>query len=84
MGVLLISVGKISMDGIDIYDNLDGWHKPDDRLWEVLEEAQIADLVHSLPGGLDTEIGDRVVRISGGQRQRVWRTLTDTKERAPC
>ena len=43
----------------------------DDRVWESLEEAQLADFVRSLPGKLDTEIGERGVRLSGGQRQRV-------------
>ena len=41
------------------------------RLWEVMEEAQLADFVRSLPMGLDTRIGDRGVRLSGGQRQRI-------------
>lgn len=43
----------------------------DKRIWEVLEEAQLADFVRELPEGLDTTIGDRGVRISGGQRQRL-------------
>ena len=43
----------------------------DDRLWEALEEAQLADFVRSLPEGLNTKIGDRGVRLSGGQRQRI-------------
>ena len=41
------------------------------RIWEALEEAQLADFVRSLPEGLDTSIGDRGVRLSGGQRQRI-------------
>jgi len=43
----------------------------EDRIWKVLEEAQMADFIRSLPDGLDTMIGDRGVRISGGQRQRI-------------
>lgn len=43
----------------------------DDRIWEVLEEAQLRSFVEELPEGLDTTIGDRGVRISGGQRQRL-------------
>ncbi len=43
----------------------------DERIWEVLHEAQIDEFVRSLPEGLDASIGDRGVRISGGQRQRL-------------
>ena len=43
----------------------------DQRIWEVLEEAQLKEFVEELPEGLDTTIGDRGVRISGGQRQRL-------------
>jgi ABC-type multidrug transport system fused ATPase/permease subunit len=43
----------------------------DNRIWEVMKEAQLADFVKSLPEGLDTRIGDRGVRLSGGQRQRI-------------
>lgn len=43
----------------------------EERVWEALEEAALADFVRTLPEGLDTRLGDRGVRLSGGQRQRV-------------
>lgn len=43
----------------------------DDAVWNALKEAQLYDFVKALPDGLDTEIGERGVRISGGQRQRL-------------
>ncbi len=42
-----------------------------DLVWSALEAAQIADLVRSLPDGLDTVVGDRGYRLSGGERQRL-------------
>lgn len=43
----------------------------EERIWEVLGQAQMEEYVRNLPEGLDTVIGDRGVRISGGQRQRI-------------
>ncbi|WP_246108322.1 ABC transporter ATP-binding protein [Saccharothrix saharensis] len=43
----------------------------DDELWEVLGRARLADLVASLPDGLDTVVGERGYRLSGGERQRL-------------
>ncbi len=43
----------------------------EERLWEVLKEAQLDEFVRSLPEGLDTGIGERGIRMSGGQRQRI-------------
>lgn len=43
----------------------------DEQLWGALREAQIYDLVRSLPDGLDTLVGDRGYRLSGGEKQRV-------------
>lgn len=43
----------------------------EERIWEVLKEAQMEEYVRSLPEGLDTVIGDRGIRLSGGQRQRI-------------
>ncbi|MFE9749606.1 ABC transporter ATP-binding protein [Saccharothrix saharensis] len=43
----------------------------DEELWEVLGRARLADLVASLPDGLDTVVGERGYRLSGGERQRL-------------
>ena len=43
----------------------------EERIWEVLREAQLDEFVRSLPEGLDTGIGERGIRLSGGQRQRI-------------
>ncbi len=41
------------------------------RLNEALRQARLGELVHQLPQGVDTLLGERGVRLSGGQRQRV-------------
>lgn len=43
----------------------------DDKVWRVLEQAQLKEFVESLPKGLDTYVGEQGVRFSGGQRQRM-------------
>ncbi|WP_051836602.1 ABC transporter ATP-binding protein [Streptomyces sp. NRRL WC-3742] len=43
----------------------------DDRLREVLDLVNLTEKVHRLPAGLDTEVGERGLRLSSGERQRV-------------
>ena len=43
----------------------------EDELVEALRGAQILDMVHTLPDGLDTVVGDRGYRLSGGEKQRL-------------
>ena len=43
----------------------------DNRVWEVLEEAQMKEFVAQMPDQIHTAIGERGVRLSGGQRQRL-------------
>jgi ABC-type multidrug transport system fused ATPase/permease subunit len=40
-------------------------------IWNALERARLADLVASLPDGLETIVGERGYRLSGGERQRL-------------
>jgi ATP-binding cassette, subfamily B, bacterial PglK len=47
-------------------------HEIDDRaLTTAVDLAQLRSFVDKLPDGLDSEVGERGVRISGGQRQRI-------------
>ncbi|CAL9392091.1 putative ABC transporter ATP-binding protein [Actinosynnema sp. ALI-1.44] len=43
----------------------------EEEVWDVLRRARLADLVESLPDGLDTVVGERGYRLSGGERQRL-------------
>lgn len=43
----------------------------EERVWEALEQAQLAEFVRELPEGLNTIVGERGVKFSGGQRQRI-------------
>jgi ATP-binding cassette subfamily B protein len=41
------------------------------EIWNACESAQIAEMIRSLPEGLDTVVGDRGHRLSGGEKQRL-------------
>ncbi|MEU4691339.1 ABC transporter ATP-binding protein [Actinoplanes sp. NPDC023714] len=43
----------------------------EEQMWAALEGAQVADLVRTLPDGLDTVVGERGYRFSGGEKQRL-------------
>ncbi|WP_328681489.1 ABC transporter ATP-binding protein/permease [Streptomyces sp. NBC_00322] len=43
----------------------------EDDIWDALRRSRLADLVASLPDGLDTVVGERGYRLSGGERQRL-------------
>lgn len=43
----------------------------ENRVWEVLEKAQLREYVAGLKYGLETVIGERGVKMSGGQCQRI-------------
>jgi ATP-binding cassette subfamily B protein len=71
------TVGYVTQDAHMFHDTIRNnlrYARPevtDERLWQVLDAAQIADLVRSLPDGLDTVVGERGYRLSGGERQRL-------------
>ena len=43
----------------------------DDRIAQVIKEAQLTEFVNTLEDGVNSVIGESGVRISGGQRQRI-------------
>lgn len=43
----------------------------DEQIRSALRDAQILDLVESLPDNLDTLVGERGYRFSGGEKQRI-------------
>ncbi|MDA9361350.1 ABC transporter ATP-binding protein/permease [Flavobacteriaceae bacterium] len=42
-----------------------------EQINKVLKQAQLTDLIESLPEGYNTKVGERGVQLSGGQRQRI-------------
>lgn len=43
----------------------------DERVWEALKRAHLAEFLSAGREGLDTHVGERGIRLSGGQRQRL-------------
>lgn len=43
----------------------------EEEVWDALTRARLAELIRSLPDGLDTVVGERGYRLSGGERQRL-------------
>lgn len=43
----------------------------DEKVWRSIDQAQLTEVVSSLDGRLDAELGERGVKLSGGQRQRI-------------
>ena len=42
-----------------------------ERVWECLKKAQLAEFVNALPLKLNTYVGENGIKLSGGQRQRI-------------
>jgi ATP-binding cassette, subfamily C, bacterial len=64
---------EILLFGGSIRDNLTLWDAtiPDKNLMQACQDAAIADVIFSIPGGLDGELIEGAANLSGGQRQRL-------------
>ncbi|MDK3256358.1 ABC transporter ATP-binding protein [Blastococcus capsensis] len=71
------AIGVVSQDAHLFHDTIRAnlrYARPEateEQLWEALGGARIAELVRSLPEGLETVVGDRGYRLSGGEKQRL-------------
>jgi ATP-binding cassette subfamily C protein len=71
------AIGLVTQDGHLFHDTIRAnlvLARPeatDDQLWDALGRARLAELIRSLPDGLDTVVGERGYRLSGGERQRL-------------
>jgi ATP-binding cassette, subfamily B, bacterial len=71
------AIGVVTQDGHLFHDTIRAnlqLARPDAseaEIWDVLQRARLANLVRSLPAGLDTVVGERGYRLSGGERQRL-------------
>ncbi len=56
-----------------VRENLQLAHRDatDEAMWTALEAAYAAPFVRELPQGLDTNVGERGVKLSGGEKQRL-------------
>lgn len=70
-------VGVVSQETYLVHDSLRANlllaspEASDEELWAALVAARIAEVIRSLPAGLDTVVGARGHRFSGGERQRI-------------
>lgn len=71
------TVGMVTQDGHLFHESIASnlrLARPgasDEELWDVLRRARLEDMARSLPGGLETIVGERGYRLSGGERQRL-------------
>ncbi|QHC32530.1 ATP-binding cassette domain-containing protein [Streptomyces sp. HF10] len=74
---LRATLGMVTQDGHLFHDTVRAnllLARPgaaDEELWDALGRARLAEVVRSLPDGLDTVVGERGHRLSGGERQRM-------------
>ncbi|CAD6932853.1 unnamed protein product [Tilletia laevis] len=81
--VAVVGQDPLIVNGASVRENLtlEG-ELPEDRIWQVLRDVQLADYVKALPEGLDTVLDNKTARLSQGQRQllAIARVLLNPKQ----
>ena len=71
------AIGVVPQDTVLFNDSIGyniAYGKPgasDEDIWNALRMAQLEDFVARLPEGLDTQVGERGLKLSGGEKQRI-------------
>lgn len=71
------AIGVVPQDTVLFNDTIGyniAYGKPgasDEDVWNALRMAQLEDFVARLPEGLDTQVGERGLKLSGGEKQRI-------------
>ena len=63
---------EVDLFDMSIRENLClGKKIPDEKIFELIEEAGLKTWINELPDGLDTIVGERGIKLSTGQKQRL-------------
>lgn len=71
------AIGVVPQDTVLFNDSIGyniAYGKPgasEEEIWAALRMAQLEDFVRRLPDGLDTQVGERGLKLSGGEKQRI-------------
>ncbi|KAE8204901.1 hypothetical protein A4X06_0g1056 [Tilletia controversa] len=81
--VAVVGQDPLIVNGASVRENLtlEG-ELPEDRIWQVLRDVQLADYVKALPEGLDAVLDNKTARLSQGRRQllTIARVLLNPKQ----
>ncbi|KAL9934154.1 hypothetical protein V8E36_007236 [Tilletia maclaganii] len=81
--IAVVGQDPLVVSGASVRENLglEG-ELPEDRIWAVLKDVQLADYIKGLPEGLDTVLDNKTARLSQGRRQllTIARVLLNPKQ----
>lgn len=71
------AIGVVPQDTVLFNDSLEynirygNPNASDDALWRAIKHASLEGFIKSLPNGLETQVGERGLKLSGGEKQRI-------------